>query len=399
MPLEPLLENRIGIRGWLPIQSTNELSAPACGGLEVVVRFTKHDDYLKVIRNAEDIGWAKQVEMAPHYHRDDDPKQIESTNLVPVDKSVKQTVKCLIEIEKAVHLPTVYDERLSKECAPHSFVTFDANYLADAMQTSICDNQTAPKWNFQYQTNIDVEYFVNDKKCFMFKVWHSIKQQTHPLNNRKLLGQVSVDLTPLVYGLSHLSGWYNIQDSLGNCQGQLKLSILPQENMLLLKQQVLERKKSASSINLMPKFNSNKSLTNLSFKVDSCDADAKSGLAVKLDELDQLNKMFKDRLNKDASSELKHQFEQIKHLPTKSHFESETIEIKIVETVTEQHMEATVEINKAINMQEECVGVVDSFWSNSSQLEENKCIQYLEPIRSELSPGRVEHLPPIFPVI
>ena len=79
--------------------------------------------------------------------------------------------------------------------------------------------------------------------------------------------------------------------------------------MLLLKQQVLERKKSASSINLMPKFNSNKSLTNLSFKVDSCDADAKSGLAVKLDELDQLNKMFKNRLNKDSSTELRQEFE------------------------------------------------------------------------------------------
>ena len=78
------------------------------------------------------------------------------------------------------------------------------------MQTSICDNQTAPKWNFQYQTNVAVEYFVNDKKCFMFIVWHSIKQQTNTLKDRKLLGQLSVDLTPLVYGLSHLSGWYNI---------------------------------------------------------------------------------------------------------------------------------------------------------------------------------------------
>lgn len=51
----------------------------------------------------------------------------------------------------------------------------------------------------------------------------------------KVLGFVSIDLSPLLSGLQNISGWYNIVDTVGNVQGQLKISITPQEDLFALK--------------------------------------------------------------------------------------------------------------------------------------------------------------------
>jgi hypothetical protein len=51
----------------------------------------------------------------------------------------------------------------------------------------------------------------------------------------KVLGFVSIDLSPLLSGLQQISGWYNIVDTVGNVQGQLKISLIPQEDLFELK--------------------------------------------------------------------------------------------------------------------------------------------------------------------
>ncbi|CAF4936353.1 unnamed protein product, partial [Rotaria socialis] len=51
----------------------------------------------------------------------------------------------------------------------------------------------------------------------------------------KVLGFVSIDLSLLLSGLQKISGWYNIVDTIGNIQGQLKIDILPQEDLSELK--------------------------------------------------------------------------------------------------------------------------------------------------------------------
>ena len=38
-----------------------------------------------------------------------------------------------------------------------------------------------------------------------------------------LFGIVSVDLTPMAYGLQCICGWYNIVNKAGCCQGQLQV--------------------------------------------------------------------------------------------------------------------------------------------------------------------------------
>ena len=46
---------------------------------------------------------------------------------------------------------------------------------------------------------------------------------------------MSIDLSPLLSGLQQISGWYNIVDTIGNVQGQLKITIVPQEDLFELK--------------------------------------------------------------------------------------------------------------------------------------------------------------------
>ncbi len=49
----------------------------------------------------------------------------------------------------------------------------------------------------------------------------------------------------MLSGLQQISGWYNIVDTIGNVQGQLKTSIIPQEDLFELKR--LKYNSSAST--------------------------------------------------------------------------------------------------------------------------------------------------------
>ena len=347
VPLETLLDNRIGIRGWFPIRpfvnysSTNVLenilkNESNAGGIEVAIRFTKTDDFLRIVNTAQEIGWTRACDLR---HEDQPVRERNSSasNLRENHcQNPKQTLKCLLEIERAVHLASVFDEKLSKHTSPNAFITFSIslNDPSEIAQTNVCENQSSPSWNYQLQVNVDSEYFIEEGKTFLFKVWH--KSTT---NSNKLLGYATVDMQPLMCGLNCISGWYNIQDSLGNCQGQLKINVLPQESLFALKQLHDSRKKTKttqnnsnfnSSINrfnfLAPTnqttlaiqatesvfsiasettsniLSSNSSIGNFSildaFRQKESNSDLKLGLKKKLSELDELNKNLKERLEK-----------------------------------------------------------------------------------------------------
>ena len=42
----------------------------------------------------------------------------------------------------------------------------------------------------------------------------------------RLIGFVSFDLSPLLAGMRQLIGWYNVTDFNGDCQGQIKVTIM-----------------------------------------------------------------------------------------------------------------------------------------------------------------------------
>ncbi|CAF4407056.1 unnamed protein product, partial [Adineta steineri] len=92
-----------------------------------------------------------------------------------------------------------------------------------------------PQWNYQQAVKLSLEHLFNEKKVFILKVWHKIDADIESIPEKsgdKLLGFVSIDLSPLLSGLQQISGWYNITDAIGNVQGQLKISIIPQEDLL-----------------------------------------------------------------------------------------------------------------------------------------------------------------------
>ena len=68
-------------------------------------------------------------------------------------------------------------------------------------------------------------------QTLVFKAWHKTTDLSKPADKTcdRVLGFVSVNLAPLVSGFQHVAGWYNIMDFNGQCQGQIKISITPQQ--------------------------------------------------------------------------------------------------------------------------------------------------------------------------
>lgn len=96
-------------------------------------------------------------------------------------------------------------------------------------------------------------------------------------------------------------------------KGQIKLSFIPKENLKRLRDQVTRRKKSntdsksfssrfssasCTSLNVMAPINNSRCsvMSGSNTKLD--EIDIKSGLAKNLNELDQFNKIFNERLNR-----------------------------------------------------------------------------------------------------
>lgn len=241
------------------------------------------------------------------------PVAVADTTNDPHSHTPKKNVKCLIEIEKAVHLPSIYDQKFNRHSAPNAYVSFNASLENPnaTIQTKICEAQISPVWNYQLLIQVNSDYFLDEGKYFQLKVCH--KSSTGD-NAVKILGLVSIDLQPLICGLSHISGWYNIQDSVGNCQGQLKVNILPQESMFWLKELYAKRKKvnqppPPTSLRPLNSNNSNTSFCSTSqtsfvtsipsydhSQSDNNHSELKSGLLQKLQELENLNKTLKERL-------------------------------------------------------------------------------------------------------
>lgn len=242
--LDALLDNRIGVRGWLPIHPLvgNHIllslidEKKTIGGLEIAVRFAKSDDYVRVLDAAQQIGWQRLSNGLPSTSdyvsgRNVAPKTVpptssssswstDPTNLELVKPSSlssqttnadNRSVKCLVEIERAVHLACVYETTSNRHVAPNAFVTFQSsNGTGGVNETQVCARQISPHWNYQLLVAISAEYFVDDNKYFRLKVYHRAGENEQERGD-KLLGNVCIDLQPLICGLTHISGWYNIQ--------------------------------------------------------------------------------------------------------------------------------------------------------------------------------------------
>ncbi|KAL3878157.1 hypothetical protein ACJMK2_030527 [Sinanodonta woodiana] len=159
------------------------------------------------------------------------PQKTKTTPDVPdmdtVDKEPTFTVH--IAVERAMHLPLISDKNKSQECFPNSYVSFSTAESTIPSYTEVFFNSPHPVWDFEQETQLSTELLHMENKNLVFKVWH--KPDGAPKSPDKLtdrvMGFVSVDLTPLASGLQQISGWYNIMDFNGQCKGQIKINVIP----------------------------------------------------------------------------------------------------------------------------------------------------------------------------
>ncbi|CAF1141894.1 unnamed protein product [Adineta ricciae] len=144
----------------------------------------------------------------------------------------------IVNIEQAAHLPNIYSKPENAHTLPNPYVTYSTANSQHLCRTQILTSTNRPIWNYQQAVKLAVEHLFNDKKTFILKVWHKVNADIETIPEKsgdKVLGFVSIDLSPLLSGLQQISGWYNIVDTIGNVQGQLKTSIVPQEDLFVLK--------------------------------------------------------------------------------------------------------------------------------------------------------------------
>ena len=138
------------------------------------------------------------------------------------DQSVFSVHLC---IERALHLPEILVNGSNQ--IPSCYVGLQSADSNSLTCTPIIVCRANPIWNYERDVILSKE-LLSPVKGLVFKVWHKINIDSANLLPDKdidrVIGFVSVDLSPLTAGLKQLSGWYNIVDFSGICQGQLKVS-------------------------------------------------------------------------------------------------------------------------------------------------------------------------------
>ncbi|KAK3784713.1 hypothetical protein RRG08_032166 [Elysia crispata] len=137
----------------------------------------------------------------------------------------------LLAIERAMHLPMVTERNRSGEVNPTTYVSYQSAERSKPSYTPVFPNTCNPTWDYAVETRLNSQYLHDSNKNLVLKVWHKPADapKTPDKSCDKVLGFVSVDLGPLNKGLQQICGWYNILDFNGQCRGQIKVSITPQD--------------------------------------------------------------------------------------------------------------------------------------------------------------------------
>ncbi|XP_027703981.1 C2 domain-containing protein 3 isoform X3 [Vombatus ursinus] len=138
-------------------------------------------------------------------------------------------------VERAMHLSLKGSPLTERNVtAPSCCVSFAAADVRSPIYTHVIENTDSPIWDFQQETRLSKELLLDSQQTLVFKVWHKADVE-------RVIGFASVDLSPLLSGFQFVCGWYNIADFSGQCQGQIKVAISPLESIIHLKEERLTR--------------------------------------------------------------------------------------------------------------------------------------------------------------
>ncbi|XP_048237074.1 C2 domain-containing protein 3-like isoform X2 [Haliotis rufescens] len=134
-------------------------------------------------------------------------------------------------IERAMHLPRVTEKNKCGDSEPSTYVSYQTAEKSAPSCTAIFPKSSNPVWEHEDHTHLSTELLYQESKNLVLKVWHKPAEAAKQpdKSSDRVLGFVSVDLAPLSSGLLQICGWYNILDFTGQCKGQIKVSIVPDE--------------------------------------------------------------------------------------------------------------------------------------------------------------------------
>ncbi|KAL6444437.1 hypothetical protein ACFW04_001941 [Cataglyphis niger] len=148
--------------------------------------------------------------------------------------------RSVVEIECALHLPKMKGP--NKFVEPSTYVTFqdlthklDPNsQLNSYITTNVFPHSCNPKWNWKCDAKLPLDLLLNNQKRLILKVWYLIDPDTSTeinLGKDIVIGFSAVDLSVLIAGFPTVSGWFHIMDFTGKCNGQIKITITPLDNL------------------------------------------------------------------------------------------------------------------------------------------------------------------------
>ncbi|CAF1106445.1 unnamed protein product [Rotaria sp. Silwood1] len=216
---------------------------------QIHVTIDKSKDFNE-LRSRSDLDTSNDGEL--HTYLENHHLNIVDNNNHTLRKITNNVFSVIINIEQAAHLPNVYSKHENAHISPNPYVTYSTADSHHLCRTQILKSTCKPIWNYQQSVKLAVEHLFNDKKTFILKVWHKVNADIETIPEKSgdtVLGFVSIDLSPLLSGLQQISGWYNIVDTIGNIQGQLKISIIPQEDLLELKRFKYKSNQNQTNIN------------------------------------------------------------------------------------------------------------------------------------------------------
>ncbi|XP_020563815.1 C2 domain-containing protein 3 isoform X3 [Oryzias latipes] len=137
------------------------------------------------------------------------------------ETSMEDSFPVTVSVDRAMHLNLkgcpLAERCEGTPCCCVSYITADS---AEPVSTAVVANAESPVWDHQHECRLSNDLLVDPQQSLVFKVWHKGEME-------RVIGFVSVDLSPLLCGFPSVCGWYNITDFSGQCHGQLKVSITP----------------------------------------------------------------------------------------------------------------------------------------------------------------------------
>ncbi|XP_076641812.1 uncharacterized protein LOC143352814 isoform X2 [Halictus rubicundus] len=171
------------------------------------------------------------------------PSTIHNKEDDSMDSESSQTMfRAVVEIECALHLPKV--EKFNETIEPSTYVSFQANkcdpskHLNSCMITNVFPQSCNPTWNWKSDVQLPVELLLRAEKRLILKVWRIVDSDTSMQINLErdvVIGFSAIDISVLISGFPIISGWFHIMDFSGECNGQIKVSIAPLDNLALFK--------------------------------------------------------------------------------------------------------------------------------------------------------------------